>query len=98
MEAVKLQVSEGETVSYHLVLRGSLEELYPFLSFRADRKNGRHGRKVLKCPTPNCNGRLTDIDEETKVEVVRKPAHSDVKCQSYIKCKKCGNEIGINYI
>jgi hypothetical protein len=84
-------------VSAYYIIRGSVANYHPLLAFRAKRRNGRNGRKVIKCPEPECSWRLTDVDEKTKVELIRLPAKSDIRCQNYQKCENCGTEVGINF-
>jgi len=93
-----MQATEPKMKSICLILRGGKEISYQLISFRANRNSGRNGRKILKCPTSGCTGNLAVIDEGTTVEIVRQPANSDIKCQSYIKCAKCKRETGIKYV
>jgi hypothetical protein len=50
-------------------------------------------RKVIKCPY--CQHALTNIDREAKVQLFCFPARKQVRCQIYLKCHKCSNEVGM---
>lgn len=70
---------------------------YRHLSFRRDRNISQHNRKNIGCP--HCdNNRLLDVDISTVVEIKRLPKNRSLSCQSYIKCRKCHNEVGVNYV
>ena len=53
-------------------------------------------RKSVKCP--HCNKRLTDTNEDARIELFNQPTHVHIECQFYIKCTGCKKEIGINLV
>jgi uncharacterized protein YbaR (Trm112 family) len=85
-----------KTFNYFYTIHGTIPELMPRVAYRRVGKADEQEceRKILKCP--HCKLRLTDTDEETRVELYQHPVHVRVRCQFYLKCFHCGSEVGIN--
>jgi len=92
-----MNIVADSSESIVLIIRGSRDTGNPMIAFRGNKNNGRIGRKILKCPISTCKFPIANVDENAIVDVIRNPVQSKVNCQNFLKCKKCGNEVGVNY-
>ncbi|GHV47112.1 hypothetical protein FACS189499_04020 [Clostridia bacterium] len=83
---------ELRELEYFYIIHGIIPGLTPRAAYRCVKTMEQHKRKLLKCPF--CAFRLSDMDEDTKVELVGHAKH--VKCQLYIRCLNCHKEVRIN--
>jgi len=93
-----MQSTEQRFISAYYIIYDSLASSRQLIAFRGSRINGYNGRKIIKCPNSKCNRRLTDVDEDTIVNLIQLPTRSEIKCHNYLKCVNCGTEVGINYV
>jgi hypothetical protein len=80
-------------LTFFYVIHGTIPEIEPMVAYRRAKTAGRQNRKTLKCPV--CSNRLSDMDENTKVELYCHSHQVQVQCAFYIKCFHCNKEIGI---
>jgi ribosomal protein L37E len=85
-----------EEVKYFYVVHGTIPELMPRILYRRSGRKEQYRRKILKCPF--CGFRITDVDEQTKVELYKHPVKLKIPCQFYIQCRRCNAEVGINIV
>jgi hypothetical protein len=83
-----------QTLTYFYVIHGTIPEIMPDVACRLVGTKEQYQRKILKCPY--CYSRLTDADKDTRVELYAHTHRITVKCQLYLKCDICHNEVGIN--
>jgi hypothetical protein len=83
-------------VDYVYVIHNVFPDLSPKVAFRRTGVAAQNTRKIIKCP--HCNGRLTDVDVSTRVELFRRSEKRNVTCQIYRKCAHCHKEVGINIV
>jgi uncharacterized protein with PIN domain len=86
--------TELQELTYVYTIHGTIPELMPGVAYRRVGAEEQHKRKLLKCPY--CSTRLTDMDEETKIELTGHARRVPIKCQFYMRCFNCHREIGIN--
>ena len=83
-----------KNLTYYYVIHGTIPELMPDVTYRRVGPEEQHNRKIVKCPF--CTSRLTDADTDTRVELYGHTNRVIVKCQFYMRCCVCHNEVGIN--
>jgi len=94
-----LEIKQSDGVEeYQLIIYGEIPEVGQLVSCRRIAPPPKRGRKLVKCPYSGCDGRLTETDSDTKVEVHRKSDSRILPSQFHLTCQVCKREVGIRII